>query len=69
MSEEKKYDLIGFGEAMIRFTAPEHGRLEQSSHLLIAIAAAELNVTVNASRLGHKTAWISKLDSFLPSPI
>ncbi|MBS1231798.1 MAG: hypothetical protein H6R35_636, partial [Bacteroidetes bacterium] len=22
MSTEKKYDLIGFGEAMIRFTAP-----------------------------------------------
>jgi 2-dehydro-3-deoxygluconokinase len=61
MSTEKKYDLIGFGEAMIRFTAPDHGRLEQSSHLLIAIAAAELNVSVNTSRLGHKTAWLSKL--------
>ena len=61
MSTEKKYDLIGFGEAMIRFTAPDHGRLEQSSHLLIAIAAAELNVSVNVSRLGHKTAWVSKL--------
>jgi 2-dehydro-3-deoxygluconokinase len=61
MSEAKKYDLIGFGEAMIRFTAPDHARLEQSSHLLIAIAAAELNVCVNSSRLGHKTAWLSKL--------
>ena len=61
MSAEKKFDLIGFGEAMIRFTAPDHGRLEQSSHLLIAIAAAELNVSVNVSRLGHKSAWVSKL--------
>jgi 2-dehydro-3-deoxygluconokinase len=61
MSTEKKYDLIGFGEAMIRFTAPDHARLEQSSHLHIAIAAAELNVSVDASRLGHKTAWVSKL--------
>jgi 2-dehydro-3-deoxygluconokinase len=61
MSTEKKYDLTGFGEAMIRLTAPDHGRLEQSSHLLIAIAAAELNVSVNASRLGYKTAWLSKL--------
>jgi len=61
MSNEKKYDLIGFGEAMIRFTAPDHARLEQSSYLLIAIAAAELNVSVNTSRLGHKTAWVSKL--------
>jgi 2-dehydro-3-deoxygluconokinase len=61
MSTDKKYDLIGFGEAMVRFTAPDHARLEQSSHLLIAIAAAELNVSVNASRLGLKSAWISKL--------
>ena len=61
MSTEKKYDLIGFGEAMIRFTAPDHARLEQSSQLLIAIAAAELNVCVNVSKLGHRTAWVSKL--------
>ncbi len=61
MSTEKKYDLIGFGEAMVRFTAPDHARLEQSSQLSIAIAAAELNVSVNVSRLGQKTAWVSKL--------
>ena len=61
MSTDKKYDLTGFGEAMIRFTAPDHARLEQSSSLLIAIAAAELNVSVNVSRLGHKSAWVSKL--------
>jgi 2-dehydro-3-deoxygluconokinase len=61
MNTDKKYDLIGFGEAMVRLTAPDHARLEQSSHLHIAIAAAELNVSVNTSRLGLKTAWISKL--------
>ena len=61
MSTNKKYDLIGFGEAMVRFTAPDHARLEQSSQLLLAIAAAELNVSVNVSRLGLKTAWVSKL--------
>ena len=61
MSTDKKFDLIGFGEAMVRFTAPDHARLEQSSQLLIAIAAAELNCSVNVSRLGHKTAWVSKL--------
>lgn len=61
MSTEKKYDFIGFGEAMVRLTAPDHARLEQSSHLHIAIAAAELNCAVNISRLGLKTAWVSKL--------
>ena len=61
MSTDKKFDLIGFGEAMVRLTAPDHQRLEQSSHLHIAIAAAELNCSVNVSRLGLKTAWVSKL--------
>ena len=58
---ETKYDLLGFGEAMVRFSAPDNARLEQSSHLSLAIAAAELNVAVNTSRLGLKTAWVSKL--------
>ena len=58
---EKKYDLIGFGEAMVRFNAPNHSRLEQSSSLQMAVAAAELNVAVNTSKLGLKTAWVSKL--------
>ena len=61
MANEKKYDLIGFGEAMVRMTAPDHARLEQCNHLHLAIAAAELNVAVNSSRLGFRTAWLSKL--------
>lgn len=58
---EKKYDLIGFGEAMVRFTPLNNARLEQSTSLHISISAAELNVAVNTSRLGMKTAWVSKL--------
>ena len=57
----KDYDLLGFGEAMVRFSAPNNARLEQCSNLSLAIAAAELNVAVNVSRLGGKTAWVSKL--------
>ncbi|MBA7559757.1 2-dehydro-3-deoxygluconokinase [subsurface metagenome] len=58
---EKKYDLIGFGEAMVRFTPLNHARLENSDSLHLSISAAELNVAVNVSRLGLKSAWISKL--------
>ncbi len=58
---EKKYDILSFGEAMIRFTAPGNARLEQASCLEMAVSAAELNVAVNTSRLGLKTAWVSKL--------
>lgn len=58
---EKKYDLISFGEAMVRFSPLNNARLEQFSDLRMAIAAGELNVSVNTSRLGLKTAWVSKL--------
>ena len=57
----KKFDMMGFGEAMVRFNAPGHMRLEQSSSLQMAIAAAELNCCVNISRLGLKTAYVTKL--------
>lgn len=58
---EKKYDLVSFGEAMIRFSPSDHARLEQAHAMSLAIAAAELNVAVNVSRLGLKAAWVSKL--------
>ena len=58
---EKKFDVLGFGEAMVRFSPLNNARLEQSSALTLAIAAAELNVAVNTSKLGLKTAWVSKL--------
>lgn len=56
-----KFDMIGFGEAMVRFSPLNNARLEQSSEFSLAIAAAELNVAVNVSRLGLKTAWVSKM--------
>ena len=58
---DKKYDVMSFGEAMVRFTAPDHMRLEQASNLQMAVSAAELSVAVNTSKLGLKTTWISKL--------
>jgi len=48
----KSMTLWVLAEAMVRFNAPEHFRLEQSSYLQMAIAAAELNCCVNISRLG-----------------
>ena len=58
---EKKYDLVTYGEAMVRFSPLNNARLEQSAEFSLAIAAGELNVAVNVSRLGLKTAWISKM--------
>lgn len=58
---DEKYDLIGFGEAMVRFNPLYNARLEQAESLHMAVAGSELNVSVNLSHLGMKTAWISKL--------
>jgi 2-dehydro-3-deoxygluconokinase len=55
------YDLVTFGEAMIRLSPPDFMRLEQTTTLDLNIGGAELNVAVGASRLGLKSAWISKL--------
>ena len=55
------YDLITFGEAMVRLSAPEHMRLEQATRLDVTVGGAEWNVAVNAARLGLASAWVSRL--------
>lgn len=57
------FDLVTFGESMLRLSPPEHKRLEQTASLDIHIGGTELNVAVGASRLGLQTAWVSKLPS------
>ncbi len=55
------YDLVTFGEAMVRLTAPDHMRLEQTRLLEVSAGGAEWNVAVNLARLGMKSAWVSAL--------
>ena len=55
------FDIVAFGEAMIRMSPPDFKRLEQTTTLDVHIGGAELNVAVGASRLGLKCAWVSKL--------
>jgi len=55
------YDLVSFGEAMVRLTSPNYMRLEQARTLEVSVGGAEWNVAVNGARLGLKTAWVSRL--------
>ena len=55
------YDLVTFGETMVRLAAPNYMRLEQATTLLVTVGGAEYNVAVNASGLGLKAAWVSRL--------
>lgn len=55
------YDVITFGEAMIRLSPPNFRRLEQTTSLDLLVGGAELNTAVGVARLGHTAAWVSRL--------
>lgn len=55
------YDVVTFGEAMIRLSPPNFQRLEQARSFELQIGGAELNVAVGLARLGMTSTWISKL--------
>src|SRR6516164_9389561 len=55
------YDVITFGEAMVRLSPPNFRRLEQARSLDLQVGGAELNTAVGLARLGHSAAWVSRL--------
>jgi sugar/nucleoside kinase (ribokinase family) len=59
-------DVITAGEAMVLFAAREPAPLEQASTFARSTAGAELNVAIGLSRLGLRTAYVTRLgdDSF-----
>jgi 2-dehydro-3-deoxygluconokinase len=56
-----RYDLVTFGETMIRLSPPNFRRLEQTDLLEVNIGGAELNVAVAAQRLGLRCAYVTRL--------
>ncbi len=54
------YDVVTFGEAMIRLSPPHFQRLEQTQSLDLNVGGAELNVAVGVTRLGMRSAWVLK---------
>ena len=55
------YEVVTFGEAMIRLSPPSFNRLEQARSLDLRVGGAELNTAVGLARLGHSSAWVSRL--------
>ena len=51
--------VVTFGEALLRLTVPEHGRLQDADEVQIDVAGAELNVAIALAHLGVPTSWIS----------
>ena len=55
------YDVVTFGEAMVRLSPPGFRRLEQARSLDVQVGGAELNTAVGLARLGRRAAWVSRL--------
>jgi 2-dehydro-3-deoxygluconokinase len=57
------YDIVSFGETMLRLSPPQGVRLEQAKRLTSYVAGAESNTLACLARLGLKCAWLSALPS------
>src|SRR5947207_1003056 len=55
------FDVVTFGEAMIRLSPPNFQRFEQANCLDLKVGGAELNTAVGLARLGYSVAWVSRL--------
>ncbi|MWG36359.1 bifunctional 2-dehydro-3-deoxygluconokinase/2-dehydro-3-deoxygalactonokinase [Halomarina oriensis] len=61
MTTGDTFDVVTFGETMIRHSVAPGERLETAHGTEMRAAGAESNVAVTVGRLGGETAWLSKL--------
>jgi len=59
--EKMAYDVVTFGEVMLRLSPPDFMRFEQTHSFDAHAGGAEMNVAVACARLGLKTAYVTKL--------
>ncbi len=55
------WDVVTFGEAMIRLSPPHFQRIEQATSLDVNVGGGELNVAAGVCRLGLTSTWVSRL--------
>ncbi len=56
-----RYDVVTFGETMLRLSPPNYRRIEQASALDVEIGGTESNMAIGLARLGLKATWLSRL--------
>ncbi len=61
MTENKKFDVTSIGSTMIRLSVPSGERLESANTYTVHTAGTEANTLTALSRMGKKTAWVSRL--------
>ena len=55
------YDVVTFGETMLRLAPPNFKRLEQAQTYDVTAGGSESSSAVGIARMGLKVAWVSKL--------
>ena len=55
------YDVVTFGEVMLRLSPPDFKRFEQTESFNANAGGAEMNVAVACARLGLNSAYVTKL--------
>ncbi len=55
------WDIVTFGETMLRFSPQFHERLEQARNLRVYVGGSEMNAAVAASCLGMKARYVTRL--------
>ncbi|NHJ13783.1 MAG: sugar kinase [Candidatus Thorarchaeota archaeon] len=55
------YDVVTFGEVMLRLSPPDFMRFEQTSSYNAHAGGAEMNMAVACARLGLKSAYVTRL--------
>ncbi|MFW9800800.1 MAG: PfkB family carbohydrate kinase [Candidatus Thorarchaeota archaeon] len=55
------YDVVTFGEVMLRLSPPNFMRFEQTTSYNAHAGGAEMNVAVACARLGLQSAYVTKL--------
>jgi len=60
-SSSHRYDILTFGEGLLRLSTSRYERLEQADTLDIHVAGEALEIAVVMSRFGLRAAWLSAL--------
>ncbi len=61
MNEDKKWDVLTYGETMAVFLPEQKQRLRYVDTFKKGVAGAESNVAIGVTKLGHSSCWISKV--------
>lgn len=58
---DRTFDVVTFGETMLRLSPPPGLAIEQTQTLELSSGGTESNMAIALARLGRKTGWVSRL--------